>query len=266
MNNPLKWHGGKSYLAKRLIALMPPHIHYVEPFAGGLAVLLAKDPEGVSEVVNDLNDGLSNFWRTLQDGPSFEGFERIVNAVPFSQPEWRRSCNTYPPCDMYADVPRAIAFFIHCRQSRAGQFKCFATLSRNRTRRGMNEQASAWWSVVEGLPEVHERLKRVAVLNDNALDVIRREDGPNTLFYLDPPYLHETRVTTDAYECEMTDTEHEDLLNYIRNCKGRVMISGYPSEKYFDLLTGWNYEEFDIDCKGVAGSKRVECVWMNYRF
>ena len=50
---PLKWHGGKHYLAADIIGLMPPHQHYVEPYAGGLAALLAKDPEGVSEVATD---------------------------------------------------------------------------------------------------------------------------------------------------------------------------------------------------------------------
>ncbi len=44
---PLKWWGGKHYLAKRIIDLMPPHVHYVEAYAGGLAVLLEKDPCGV---------------------------------------------------------------------------------------------------------------------------------------------------------------------------------------------------------------------------
>ena len=43
---PLKWHGGKNYLARIIVEMMPSHIHYVEPFAGGLAVLLAKNPEG----------------------------------------------------------------------------------------------------------------------------------------------------------------------------------------------------------------------------
>src|SRR5215467_10397855 len=69
---PLKYHGGKQYLARRIVALMPPHTHYVEPFAGGLAVLLAKDPEGVSEVVNDLDQDLTNFWRVLQGAETFD--------------------------------------------------------------------------------------------------------------------------------------------------------------------------------------------------
>ncbi len=81
---PLKWHGGKSYLTDWIIDLMPRHLHYVEPFAGGLAVLLAKNPfderhqfgcksheRGISEVVNDLNGELMNFWKVLQDEESF---------------------------------------------------------------------------------------------------------------------------------------------------------------------------------------------------
>src|SRR5262249_55750474 len=58
-SGPLKWHGGKSYLAGRIVKMMPQHTQYVEPFAGGLAVLLAKEPEGVSEVVNDLHRDLT---------------------------------------------------------------------------------------------------------------------------------------------------------------------------------------------------------------
>src|SRR5262245_54721937 len=85
---PLKWHGGKRYLARRIVAMMPPHTHYVEAYAGGLAVLLAKDPNGVSEVVNDKHKALTNFWRVLQDEQDFEAFVRIVQAVPFSEAEW----------------------------------------------------------------------------------------------------------------------------------------------------------------------------------
>ena len=86
---PLKWHGGKWYLAPKIVALMPPHIHYVEAYAGDLSVLLAKDPDGISEVINDINGHLSNFWRVLQDEQTFARFQRILEAVPFSEVEWR---------------------------------------------------------------------------------------------------------------------------------------------------------------------------------
>ena len=204
---PLKWWGGKHYLAKKIIELMPPHLHYVEPYAGGLAVLLEKDPfdkskywgtrgyeQGVSEVVNDINRELTNFWQVLQDETAFEKFKRLIEATPFSQVEWEKAEIRQHPVEAL-DLAAAVAFFVRCRQSRAGEFKDFATLTRNRTRRMQNEQASAWWNCVEGLAAVHARLMRVVVLNEDALKVIAAQDGERTLFYLDPPYLHLTRTS-----------------------------------------------------------------------
>ena len=160
---PLKWHGGKHYLARRIVEIMPPHLHYVEPFAGGLSVLLEKSPNGVSEVANDLDGHLTNFWRVLQGERSFARFFRIVEATPFSEVEWLESFGRLDDSD---PVQRSVAFFIRCRQSLAGRCDTFAPLSRTRTRRDMNEQASAWISAIDGLPEIHARLRRVVVLNE----------------------------------------------------------------------------------------------------
>jgi len=124
------------------------------------------------------------------------------------------------------DVPAAVAFFVRCRQSRAGEFKEFATLTRNRTRRMQNEQTSAWLNSVEGLAAVHARLKRVVILNRDALDVIRSQDGERTLFYLDPPYLPTARASNNNYQHEMTEQDHGELLEVIKKCQGKVMLSG----------------------------------------
>lgn len=266
--SPLKWHGGKSYLAARIVGMMPPHTHYVEPFAGGLSVLLAKNPEGVSEVVNDLNGELTNFWECLRDGVAFRLMQRQLEATPFS--EWehdeaaagrylRRSCG--------APVDWAIAFFIRCRQSLAGRMESFAPLSRTRTRRGMNEQASAWLSAIEGLPAVHARLKRVVILNRAALDVIRQQDGPDTLFYLDPPYLSDTRTSPDVYAHEMTEVQHVEMLNFLNRIKGKAVLSGYRSAMYDDLLSGWHRADFDLPNNSAGGSAKrrmTESVWTNF--
>jgi len=276
---PLKWHGGKSYLADWIIDLMPRHLHYVEPFGGGLAVLLAKNPfdprhqwgekaneKGLSEVVNDLNRELINFWQVMQDGESFAAFQRIVQAVPFSQDQWEQAETRMAPAGEL-DVQAAVAFFVRCRQSRAGGFKAFATLTRNRTRRGMNEQASAWLNSIEGLADVHERLKRVVVLCDDALKVIRQQDGERTLFYLDPPYVHNTRAATDAYRHEMDESAHADLLETIKQCEGHVILSGYPNELYDRTLGDWNRHDRQIDNKvSSASSKRImtESLWCNF--
>jgi DNA adenine methylase len=85
---PLKWHGGKRYVAPYLLKMMPPHTTYCEPFAGGLRVLLAKDPEGVSEVANDIDGQLMNFWSVLREPDLFPRFERRCQATPFSDTLW----------------------------------------------------------------------------------------------------------------------------------------------------------------------------------
>ena len=279
LTQPLKWHGGKHYLADQIIALMPKHIHYVEPYFGGGSVLLAKDPldplhwwgeksfeHGISEVVNDQNRELTNFWRVLQREETFAALRRIVEAVPFSQVEWSDAdARQHPTADL--DVEAAAAFFVRCRESRAGKFNAFATLSRNRTRRNMNEQAAAWMNAIDGLPAVAARLRRVVILNKDAVDVIRQEDGEKTLFYLDPPYLHETRVTTRDYKHEMTVEQHEELLAVIKKCAGKVLLSGYPNKLYDRELAGWRQKDIIIDNKASSAKEKpiqTERLWTNY--
>jgi DNA adenine methylase len=267
ITNPLKWHGGKHYLAPKIVALMPLHLHFVEPFAGGLSVLFAKNPDGISEVVNDLNADLTNFWDVLKSEENFERMARILAATPFSQVEWERAQNN---SNLKDPVTRAASFFTLCRQSMSGRMRDFAPLTRNRTRRRMNEQASAWLGAIDGLAEVHERLRRVVILNRKAEDVIESQDGANTLFYLDPPYVHETRATTIEYgEQEMSAEQHASLLKVVERCVGKVMISMYHHPLYDALLKKkkWKVVEFDLPNNAAGGIRKrrmVECVFMNF--
>ncbi len=274
MSQPLKWHGGKGAfngkLAKWIISLMPSHVHYVEPFFGGGSVLLHKDPNGISEVVNDLNSELMNFWAVLRSSEWFVEFVRCVQAVPFSEAMFDAAKSNEIYAQMASSaVDRAVMFFILCRQSRQGLQKDFATLSRSRTRGGMNEQVSAWLSAVDGLPEVHARLSRVVILNRDALEVIRTQDGPETCFYLDPPYLHETRVTTKDYKHEMDPHEHVILLQELSRIKGKFLLSGYRSGIYDHHAekNGWTRHDFPIVNNASGKSEKevkTECIWTNY--
>lgn len=282
---PLKWHGGKAPLASRIRNLFPDGrgeswLHYVEPFAGGLSVLLA-DPdggEGISEVVNDLNTELTNFWLTLSRWTKFLQFRQIAEATPFSETEWSKAGTRLNQCEMSSFAPgkdddqieRAVAFFVRCRQSLAGRMKAFSPVSRTRTRRGMNEQVSGWLTAIEGLPAVHERLKRVLILNRPALDVIRQQDGEKTVFYCDPPYQHETRATTGDYSHEMNDADHRELLETLAGIKGRFLLSGYRSSLYdsFASKYAWQRHEFEVANHAAGGEtkrKMTECVWTSYR-
>lgn len=283
LQSPLKWHspGGKSYLAQKIVSLMPPrqskdnpdgYLHSCEPFAGGLSVLLANDPEGISEVVNDLHLGLHSFWCCLASIQLFPEFCRRVQMIPFSERAWQSASlflDIGCDCGSEVCVSMATAFFLCCRQSLAGRMKSFAPLSKTRIRRGMNEQASAWLNCLEGLPDVHERLRRVVILNRDALDVIRQQDGKETLFYLDPPYPVETRTAKEVYAHEMSQSQHFDLLSLLVTLKGRFLLSGYRSPMYdsFAAKHGWKRHDYELPNNAAGGDEKrrmVESVWVNY--
>lgn len=278
LTQPLKWPGGKAYLARRIVELMPPHLHYVEPYAGGLAVLLARDPDderlwlpphkGVSEVVNDINSRLVNFWRVLRDPEKFERFRQRVEAIPLSRAEWEDAHHN--TLDGIPGVGAAVSFFVDCRQSRAGMMKDFTSITRSRIRRQMNGNVSEWLGAVDGLPDVHARLRRVLVENMDAVKLMRREDTPGTFFYLDPPYLKgagEARKTDNLYQHEMSRSHHAELLATILGVRGKVMLSGYPSELYDSTLRGWRVMDFDLPNNlsgGKTKGREVERLWMNF--
>ena len=265
---PIKWHGGKSYLASRIIEMMPSHVHYVEPFFGGGAVLFKKPVdliEGHSEVINDLYGELITFWRVVQSAELFSEFERRISLTPFAKPVWELATQSKArdPIDV------ACNFFIRYRQSRQGLGRDFATMSRTRTRRGMNEQVSSWLSAIDGLADAHERLSRVVIFCDDAASLISREDDQDTFFYCDPPYVSSTRIVDDAYSHEMTDEQHGRLLDTLGGISGRFLLSGYPNALYNAAARkyGWNRVDITIDNKASSQKvkpKKIECLWSNF--
>lgn len=292
---PIKWFGGKHYLAPKIVALFPRHLHYVEPFAGGLAVLLERDPnrnwaidedwrlkngdkvpsslQGCSELVNDINGELMNFWNVLRD--YFDAFKRRCEATPFSREVYEhaqseRILNPSGLDDVVEKVNAAWAFFVACRQSRAGTFKGFTAITRSRTRRGINGNASEWLGAVDGLAAVHERLRPVVIENMDAVELIEREDAPLTLHYCDPPYVHSTRARgKDDYAYEMTDEQHTELLRTLSKIEGRFLLSGYRSTLYDSWATthGWERHDFDLPNNAAGGKEKrrmTECVWCNF--
>lgn len=265
LKQPLKWHGGKSYLANWIMDQFPPHTHYAEPFAGGLAVLLRKECEGISEAVNDLDSELINFWEVLRGRDTFEEFYRMVECVPLGEPIFDSTLHM----SSKTPVERALVFFIRARQSRQGLQKDYTTPTR-RTRRGMNEQVSAWLTAVNGLPDIHQRLKRVEIRSVDAVEFISRYDHPNCCFYLDPPYVHETRSTTHEYrEFEMSVEDHCRLLECLARIEGKFLLSGYRCQLYDDWSArhGFKRHEFEIDNKASSAKRKeskVECAWRNF--
>ena len=283
VNAPLKWHGGKVYLAARIIERMPPHLHYVEPFFGSGQVLFARDPkdrrlwwtertsdgripDGVSEVINDLHGDLMNFYAVLKDPDGFPQLERRLSLTLHSEDEWNAAQRLLAQADGDR-VERAAALFTFCRQSLSGRMDTFAPTVRTRLRGGRNDGVNAWWGAIEGLEAVHRRLRDVKILNRSALDVIRSEDTPATLFYCDPPYYHATRTATEVYDHEMTERDHRDLLDVLLACKGKVILSGYANDLYDGVLARWTREEFDLPNNAASGKTKrrmAEMLWRNF--
>lgn len=82
-----------------------------------------------------------------------------------------------------------------------------------------------------------------------------------TLIYVDPPYLPETRTSRNRYRHEYTEADHRELIAVLKQVPASVMISGYPSALYDELLAGWRTIQFQVMTRG---GPRTEQLWMNF--
>lgn len=257
------WYGGKFSHLEWLLPLLPTCHHYCEPFAGSAAVLLNRAPSPV-ETYNDIDGDVVNFFRVLRDQP--DDLIRAISLTPFAREEFHLAI--YGPTEGVSDVELARRFFVRARQARTGLAQT-ATLGRwanckDTSRAGMSGVVSRWLGGVEGLADIAERLLRVQIENRPAVDVIRLYDGPTTLFYCDPPYVHTTRGDAKAYGFEMSDPEHAELALVLGSISGKAAVSGYRCDQMDEWYRDW--KRFDAPLKTTHSVKqpRQECVWMNY--
>ncbi len=256
------WYGGKYSHLDWLLPLLPPATHYCEPFGGSAAVLLNRAPAPV-ETYNDLDGEVVNFFRVLRD----QG-ETLITALlltPFSREEFERSLVVEPDL---SDLERARRFFVRARQVRTGLAQtaspgrwanCLLT-----SRAGMSGVVSRWLRSVEGLAEIVDRLLRVQIENRPALEVMARYDSPETLFYCDPPYPHDSRGDSHAYGFEMTEQDHINLARLLHQVKGKVAISGYHSPLMDELYQDWQFHEEGAKTVHSVKQMRTEVLWTNY--
>jgi DNA adenine methylase len=264
---PLKYHGGKSYLARKIIALMPPAQAFAEHFAGGMSVGLNLDPLPC-HLANDIDPDLMNFWARLQSATD-TGLLDAIRSLSYSA----ESFEAAKVEEALDPDSRALAFLVMKRMSRGALGKDFAWSDRTRGKRRAGGpfpgDRNAWETAVEGLPRVVERLASIRLTCRDALESIRAVDaefGRDVVHYLDPPYLPSTRTHRKAYAHEMTREQHGELLHLIRDVRGAVLLSGYPSSLYDTELVGWHrveWERANDSGQGKTKERRVECLWMN---
>jgi DNA adenine methylase len=265
---PFTYFGGKTAMADRITALLPPHEHYVEPFAGSLAVLLAKPPSKM-ETVSDLDGDLMNFWQVLRDRPV--DLERACALTPHSRAEYL-ACYE-PAAD---DLERARRVWVNLTQGRGGQlrrtgWRYYADPS------GGASMPSYLGAYVARLMPAAARLTSVSLECLPALDIIRRYGSyPRTLVYADPPYLESVRAKHirgtargPQYRHELrTDEDHRELAEALSACSATVVLSGYDAPLYAELYEGWHRTEVAATAgNGVSGDRaRTEVLWSNRPF
>lgn len=257
------WYGGKYSHLDWLLPLLPKTTHYCEPFGGSAAVLLNRTPSPV-ETYNDLDGQVVNFFRVLRDQK--DQLIESIGLTPFSREEFRLAIAKEE--DNLPDLERARRFFIRARQVRTGLAQT-ASIGRwahckLTSRAAMAGAVSRWLGSVEDLPEIVQRLLRVQIENDRAIDVIRRYDSPETLFYCDPPYPHDSRGDSKAYAYEMTDDEHRQLASLLHSVDGKVALSGYDCSLMQELYADWNCIKAPLkQCHSIK-ELRQEVLWLNY--
>ena len=257
----LRYHGGKFRLAPWILRFMPPHLCYVEPFGGAAGVLIQK-PRSYAEVYNDLDGDIVNFFRVLRDPATREQLRQACELTPYARAEFGLAWE--PTGDAVARARRT-AIRAAMRFGSAGATKG-STGFRTDTRRQYGTAQDNWRDYPPVISDVGRRFERVLIENRPAVDVMLQHDSPTTLHFVDPPYMHETRVTRakGGYRHEMSDDEHEDLLAVLNGLQGMVMLCGYDSPLYADQLRTWCVETTDALASGGRGTiVKRESLWMN---
>jgi DNA adenine methylase len=259
---PLAYYGAKVTIAEKIVRLLPRHEHYVEPFAGSLAVLLAKRPSRM-ETVNDLDQDLMVFWKVLRD--QADDLERACALTPHSRAEYEGARDA----DLTAlpDLERARLVWVRLTQGRAGTLRPTGWRHYQDPAGCSSGMPRYLAGYVSRLAPVADRLAPVSLECRPALELIEaygRHRG--VLLYVDPPYLGSTRARNYRHEMS-SEADHRQLADALKACKAAVVLSGYHSPLYDELYADW--ERFEIDAfTGQANGEqgRTEVLWSNRSF
>ena len=255
----LRYHGGKWRLAPWILNHLPTHRTYVEPFGGGASVLLQK-PRSYAEVYNDLDGEVVNLFRVVRERG--EELAQACELTPFARAEFEQAYE-----DGGSDLERARRTLVRSFMSfgSAGVTKQ-ATGFRANTTRAYTTPATDWMRYPDHLRALIQRLRGVVIEQRDALDVMKAHDGDDTVHYVDPPYVHDTRhhrTRAPAYRHELTDDQHRALASALHELRGMVVLSGYRCPLYDELFADWR--RVDVSTHADGAKDRTESLWMSSR-
>lgn len=257
MKPPIQYFGAKGNIAEKIVALMPEHRGYIEPFAGSLAVLLAK-PASKIEVVNDLDQRLMTFWRVLRDRG--EDLARVAELTPHSRAELLAARET----DAEDELEIARRVWVLLTQGRTRTLKGSTGWRFYSDPRGTSASFTTYMEAYrDRLLPAAERIRSVSLECRPALEVIAQYGAfEDNLLYVDPPYVHSSRRGA-RYSHEMTDADHMELTKALSNCKAAVMVSGYQSRLYDRAFGGWHHVDLTAQSGNSLERSAHEVIWSN---
>lgn len=250
----VRYHGGKVRMAPKIVGLFPSHEAYVEPFGGGGAVLIEK-PRSRLEVYNDLDGEMVSLFRVLRDHG--DDLARAVALTPFARSEHVLSYK-----DTDDDIERARRTLVKSHFGHGSNGIHQKTGFRAAGLRAGTLPVHIWARFPETVARAADRLRGVVIEQRPAVDVMLAHDGPDTLHYVDPPYLPETRGGGADYRHEMSERDHHELLAVLCALRGRVVLSGYASRLYGDALSRWR--RIDLRERADRALPRTEVLWLNF--
>jgi len=243
-----------------ILKLIPEHDIYIEPFGGSAKVLLNK-PRSKVEIYNDLDKHIANLFYvwTFRYGE----FEKKLKRLAFSQTLFYEFYkDIQKPVKKLGNVNDAVKTYYLLQLAFSGNIK---TKGFYISLLGIKKKMGSFFSSLERLAQIHERLKKVAILNTDFRELIKKYgDMENAFFYLDPPYYG-----ISGYYIKFTKQDHEDLLEMVKNMKAKWLLSNYPNKLYDEHLKDFYRLEVEVSKhSAITGNnpkpKAIEVLWANY--
>ena len=264
-----KTHGGKFYLARRLIQLAPDDIDiFCENFIGGGSFYANFHIHQYKHaILNDLDAGTSALWHCLRN--EYQALISVLQQLKYDEATFTYYRDMVPPTSR---LELAVRHFVVNRMSRGGMGKAFAWSER--LRGGQPGDLNAWKTAVVELYDLHIKLNcdrgMMGILNQDGIELVRKVGKfPKNFLFLDPPYYPASRKSKKVYKHEMSVRDHRRLLARCLRAKCRIMLCGYHNELYDRVLArpGWRCVEFNLPNNSGQNKKkerRIEVVWLNY--
>lgn len=243
--------GNKHDLAKWIIPYFPKHKVYVEVFGGTFAIGLNK-PKADVEIYNDLNGNLSNLFHVVRT--RFDEFTAQLEQMIISE-DWHKlffgNHNDFDELENAIRYYYVMLFTFRGKYDGGFSYDDVPSFGNTLTRR------------IPELKDIHNRIKNTIILNKPCFDIIRQNNKPETLLYLDPPY-----VSTEMYYKNLagsfTETDHIKLRDLLEKHTGFFFLSYEDDELVSDLYGKFHIHRKEL-LRQTSKTKKYEVLVTNYK-